>query len=177
MKIFNISLEKKNVLNFLLIVWIFFYHSHLIIRELFPFYRECLSSIFLILIFIYTKKKYYNIFFSIKNIIKNKEVFLFFFCYFFFFLIIILNSGTIDPEYIKSSKILKEDVSNNILILYVLRNFSLFLPIIIFICQTGLNEIEIKRLLNLFFFYWILFLLFKFFSINSRKKNNFFLFN
>lgn len=162
MKKYKYFFSSKFVILFLFI-WSISFHSHIILTKEILFYRELISFLILIL------SIWYLIKFKIWGEIFKKEILILLIPYSIFFLIVIFNPGDIDPEFVKSSRVLTTDLNDNVLILYIIRNFALFIPILFFLFLKGLSENEIHTILKFFFVLGIL--NFYFFINNSIEFN------
>ena len=147
----NKIITKKNLnkyLFLLLLLWIILLNFHFAISKYISFYKE----FFFIFFFIISCWYILNFKLKLYNLIIKSEIYIFFIPYLFFLLIIILNPGSLDPEYLKSSNKLASDRSNYFLITYVVRNFIIFLPIVLYLSLRGLTEKEIRKMLLAFFY-------------------------
>ena len=147
----NEIITKKNInkyLFFLLLLWIILVNFHFSFSKYISFYKE----FFFIFFFIISCWYIFNFKLKLYNLIIKSEIYIFFIPYLFFLLIIILNPGSLDPEYLKSSNKLTLDTSNYFLIAYVVRNFIIFLPIVLYLSLRGLTENEIRKMLLVFFY-------------------------
>ena len=127
----------------LIYILIFFLNFHQIISKYLFFYKEFFSLIFLtlsIIYFFYFKLKFFDLVFKSK-------LHIFLFPYLILILIFIFNIGNVDPEFTKSSTILKDDTEKYFLLLYTIRNFTILIPVVLFFSLRGIREYEINKLL------------------------------
>lgn len=144
-------ITKKNLNEFLfffILLWIVLINFHFSFSKYISFYKE----FFFVFFFIISCWYIFNFKFKFYNLIIKSEIYIFFIPYLFFLLIIIFNSGPLDPEYLKSSNKLSLDTSNYFLIAYVVRNFIIFMPIVLYLSLRGLTEIEMRKMLFLFYY-------------------------
>ncbi|MDC3175344.1 O-antigen ligase family protein [Candidatus Pelagibacter sp.] len=149
MKEYNFFFSSKLALLYLFI-WSLCFHSHILLTKQFLFYRELISFLFLILSIWYLVK------FKLWSELFKKEILILLIPYSIFIIIIILNPGDLDPEYVKSSRVLTSELNDEILISYIIRNFILFVPILLFFFMKGLSENEIQIILKIYFVLGIL---------------------
>ena len=151
MNYLNTSIFNKGSFLLLLLYFLCF-HIHILLTDYIYFYRELFFTIFCILSFFYIRN--YKI--KFLNIFLNKDILIFSFSYLLFFIILFFNQGDIDPEFSQKDSFLQNITNKNILALYVIRNFALFIPIMFFFYLRGISKYEFRKILFFYFFMGII---------------------
>jgi hypothetical protein len=110
------------------------------------FYRELLSIFFIFLSILYLLKNNINF----KSIFFNKEIKVFF-LYLIFFLILIYNATeNIDPDFLRIRETKNFFINKNIILIYVIRNFIIFIPVVFYFYLRGMTNQVIYNFLKIF---------------------------
>jgi hypothetical protein len=145
--IFSIKkLINRNIDFLFFFIWILCFHFHFILSVKLFFYRELLSIFFIFLSIFYLLKNNINL----KDIFFNKEIKVFF-LYLIFFLILIYNAtANIDPDFLRIRETKNFFINKNIILIYVIRNFIIFMPVVFYFYLRGMTNQVIYKFLNIF---------------------------
>ena len=165
-KIIKIKKAIRNISLLFVVIHLISYQFHTLLSQIIFFYKEIISLFFIFILYFEIKINKINL----LKIFSKKEVTIFFFSYAVFAILLSIHPGSLDPEFYKSSLRLKNISNENLLILYVLKNFIVFMPVVFFFIITNLNKNLIIIFLRIFFFTGIInYFLFTFILIKNNE--------